>query len=324
MIRSMLLRRLAGGAAIMWLVSVIVFLSVHVLPGDARDVLLGQDATPEQYAALTRELRLDRPLTEQYLDWMGGLLTGNWGTSMVSSLSVTQLVTSKLGYTGLLTLCSMLLIIPLSIVIGARSAIRHGGLFDSVVTIITLIFSAIPGFAVAILVIYLLCTNVLHLLPAASIFDPTRPTVTQLSMVVAPTIAVTLSMIAYPIRMIRASMIEVLDSDYIMLARLKGQPERRVIFRHALRNARGAIVQANGLTLLFISGGIVFVETVFSYPGVGYGLVQAVNHRDVPVLQTLVVILAAVCVLINLLTDLAIIAVTPRLRTRVATPGEPS
>ncbi|MET7397027.1 ABC transporter permease [Dactylosporangium sp. NPDC005572] len=324
MIRSMLLRRIAGGLAIMWLVSVIVFLAIHVLPGDARDVLLGQEATPEQYAALTRELGLDRPLVDQYLSWMGGLLTGDWGSSLVSTLPVSELVTTKLGYTGLLTLSSLILIVPLSILIGAYSAIRHGGLFDSIVTVVTLVFSAVPGFAVAILVIYVLCTNVLHLLPAASIFDPTRPTAAQLDMVVAPTIAVVLSMIAYPIRMIRASMIEVLDSDYVMLARLKGQPEHRVIFRHALRNVRGAIVQANGLTLLFISGGIVFVETVFSYPGVGYGLVQAVSNRDVPVLQTLVVILAAICVIINLLTDLAIIAVTPRLRTRIAHSGAAS
>ena len=124
-------------------------------------------------------------------------------------------------------------------------------------------------------------------------------------------------MIPYPVRMVRAAMIDVLQSDYIMLARLKGLPEWRVIFRHALRNGLGPMIQALALTLLFLTGGIIVVEAVFSYPGVGYELVQAVNHRDVPVVQTIVVLLAAICVLINLLADLAIAFATPRLRTRL-------
>jgi peptide/nickel transport system permease protein len=165
------------------------------------------------------------------------------------------------------------------------------------------------------MVIYLFATNVFHWLPAASILNPDEPVWSQLNLVMAPAITVALAMVPYPIRMVRATMIEVLESDYVMLARLKGVPERQVIFRHALRNALGPIIQSLALTLLFLSGGIIVVETVFSYPGVGYALVQGVSQRDIPVVQTIVVLLAAVCVVVNLAADLAVAFATPRLRT---------
>ena len=317
MIKSMLLRRFAGGVLMLWLISVLVFATIHVLPGDAATSLLGHDVTPEQVAALTRQLGLDRPLLEQYGSWVGGLFTGDWGTSLVSTLSVSEIVRTRLTHTAILTVMSMVVLTPLAIVIGTASAIRNSRTLDNVTSIITLCLSAIPGFAIGVLVIYVFATNVFHWLPAASIIDPNASIWSQLNLVVAPTIAVVFSMIPYPIRMVRAAMIEVLQSDYIMLARLKGLPERQVIFRHAVRNGLGPMIQAIGLTLLFLSGGIIVIETVFSYPGIGYALVQGVDQRDVPVVQTVVVLLAGVCVLINLLTDLAVAFVTPRLRTRL-------
>jgi peptide/nickel transport system permease protein len=317
MIKSMLLRRLAGGLLMMWLISVLVFVTIHLLPGDAATTLLGHDATPEQFASLNRQLGLDRPLLSQYGSWMSGLLTGHWGTSLVSSLHVSQIVGSRMLNTAVLTVMSMAVMSPLAIVIGVASAVRNGRTFDNVTSIVTLCLSAIPPFAIGVLVIYFFATNVFHWLPAASVLDPDVPVWSQLNLVAAPALAVVFTMIPYPIRMVRAAMIEVLQSEYIMLARLKGLPERQVIFRHALRNGLGPIIQALGLTLLFLSGGIIVIETVFSYPGIGYALVQGVEQRDVPVVQTIVVLLAAVCVLINLGADLAVASVTPRLRTRL-------
>ena len=317
MIKSMLIRRLAGGLLMLWLISVLVFVTIHLLPGDAATSLLGHDATAEQFESLTRQLGLDRPLLTQYGVWIKGLLTGEWGTSLVSSLSVSDIVGSRLENTAVLTIMAMVVLCPLAIVIGTASAIRNTRTFDNITSIITLCLSAIPSFAIGVLVIYFFATNVFHWLPAASIIDPERSIWSQLDLVVAPAIAVVFSMIPYPVRMVRAAMIDVLQSDYIMLARLKGLPEWRVIFRHGLRNGLGPMIQALALTLLFLTGGIIVVETVFSYPGVGYELVQGVNHRDVPVVQTIVVLLAAICVLINLLADLAIAAATPRLRTRL-------
>jgi peptide/nickel transport system permease protein len=313
----MLIRRLAGGLLMLWLTSVLVFLTIHLLPGDAVTSLLGHDATPEQVESLTRQLGLDQPLLTQYGTWIKGLFTGEWGSSLVSSLSVSDIVGSRLENTGVLSIMAMLVMCPLAIVIGTTSAIRNGRAFDNVNSILTLVLSAIPGFAIGVLVIYFFATNVFHWLPAASIIDPERSVWLQLDLVVAPMIAAVLSMLPYPIRMVRAAMIDVLQSDYIMLARLKGLPERQVIFRHGLRNGLGPMIQALALTLLFLTGGIIVVETVFSYPGVGYELVQAVNHRDVPVVQTIVVLLAAICVLINLLADLAVAVATPRLRTKL-------
>jgi peptide/nickel transport system permease protein len=226
-------------------------------------------------------------------------------------------VGTRLENTAVLTIMAMVVMCPLAIVIGTASAIRNGRAFDNITSIITLCLSAIPSFAIGVLVIYFFATNVFHWLPAASIIDPDRSIWSQLDLMVAPAIAVVFSMIPYPVRMVRAAMIDVLQSDYIMLARLKGLPEWRVIFRHGLRNGLGPMIQALALTLLFLTGGIIVVETVFSYPGVGYELVQGVNHRDVPVVQTIVVLLAAICVLINLLADLAIAFATPRLRTRL-------
>lgn len=316
MLKTILLRRVVGGVFILWLISVLVFAAIHLLPGNAATILLGtQDTTPGEVASLTRQLGLDQPLTDQYGHWIKGLVTGAWGTSLVSSLPVSQIVRTRIENTGVLTLISMLILSPLAVLIGTVSAIRRNRVTDHVTSVITLCLGAVPGFAIGVMVIYVFATNVVHWLPAASILNPDESVWSQLNLVIAPAIAVVASMIPYPIRMVRATMIEVLESDYVMLARLKGVPERRVILWHAMRNGLGPIIQALALTLLFLSGGIIIVETVFSYPGVGYALVQGVEQRDVPVVQTIVVVLAAVCVVINLLADLAVAFATPRLRT---------
>jgi peptide/nickel transport system permease protein len=315
-LKTILLRRLIGGIVTVWLISLLVFAAIHLLPGNAATILVGHDdAAPGEVASLTRQLGLDQSLAVQYGRWFKGLFTGDWGTSLVSSLPVSYIVRTRLENTAVLTLISMLILSPLAVVIGTVSAIRRNRMTDHVTSVVTLCLSAVPSFAIGVMVIYVFATNVFHWLPAASILNPGQPAWSQLNLVMAPAIAVVLSMIAYPVRMVRATMIEVLESDYIMLARLKGVPERQVIFRHALRNALGPIIQALALTLLFLSGGIIIVETVFSYPGVGYALVEGVSQRDIPVVQAIVVLLAVACVIINLLADLAVAFATPRLRT---------
>ncbi|MGX7678542.1 ABC transporter permease [Jatrophihabitans sp. DSM 45814] len=316
MIRTMVLKRLATGLVTVWLISVLVFVAIHLLPGNAAVELLGHDSTPEQLQILTKQLGLDRSVAYQYWHWVSGLFSGSWGTSLVSSLNVSTIVKTHLVNTAVLTLFTMLVTTPLAIVIGAYSAVRNGRAADNVISVLTLCLSAIPSFAIGVLVIYLLATNVFHWFPAASVLNPDASIWSQLKLTVLPTITVVLATIPYPLRMVRASMIDVLQSDYVMMARLKGLPERQVIFRHALRNVLAPMIQGLALTLLFLSGGIVVVETVFSYPGIGYALIQAVSQRDVPVVQTIVVLLALACVLINLLADLAVVLVTPRLRAR--------
>ncbi|MCW2523169.1 MAG: transporter permease, partial [Frankiales bacterium] len=227
MIRSMILRRVGTGLLTLWLISVLVFVAIHLLPGNAAVELLGHDSTPDQLQLLTKQLGLDRSLPYQYWHWISGLVSGNWGTSLVSSLKVSTIVKTHLENTAVLTLFTMLITTPLAIVIGTYSAVHNGRAADSVLSVLTLCLSAIPSFAIGVLVIYLLATNLFHVLPAASVLDPSASIWSQWKLTILPTITVVLATIPYPLRMVRASMIDVLQSDYIMMARLKGLPERK-------------------------------------------------------------------------------------------------
>jgi peptide/nickel transport system permease protein len=314
---AIVVRRLALGLLLLWLVSVLVFAGTHFLPGDAARVLLGRYATPDTLRILREQLHLTDPLVLQYWNWSKGLLTGNWGMSLVSPQSVAQIVSYRLTNSGVLVMISALIATPLAIAIGTYSATRARGWVDHAISLATLILAALPAFVIGIALVYLLSTNVLNLLPAASIVDPTAPLWTQPSVLVLPSLTLVLAVIPYAIRMVRASMIEVLESEYIAMARLKGLAEGRVVIRHALRNAIAPAIQASALNLLFMAGGVVVVETVFGFPGIGSALVEAVNERDVPVIQTLAVLVGAFYIVVNLVADLLVIFVTPRLRTRI-------
>jgi peptide/nickel transport system permease protein len=317
MIRAMVARRIAIGIGILIAISMIVFIAVHLLPGDAARTILGREATPYTLRMLRDQLGLSKPVPVQYLDWLRGLVTGNWGTSLVSSLHVSYIVGTHAENTAVLTVLTMVIATPISILLGAYSALRSGKTSDNVASVITLCLTAVPEFVIGIMMIFLFAASIFHILPAASLVNPSSSIFSQLRVTILPVATLVLGSIPYPTRMIRASMIDVLQSEYVMMARIKGLPERQVVLRHALRNALAPMIQASALTLLFLSGGVVVVETVFSYPGVGYALIQAVDQRDIPVIQTLVVLIAAACVIINLLADLAQIMVTPRLRARL-------
>lgn len=317
MIRQMLVRRLAIGIGIMWAISIIVFLVIHILPGNAALSILGRDATPYTLRTLTKQLGLDEPVPVQYWHWVRGMLTFNWGTSLVSQLKVTYVVRTRGENTLVLAFFTTLIATPLAILIGSFTAARSGKFSDSVTSVVTLVVAALPGFVIGIMLIYLLAANVFHVFPAASIISPYKPIWSQLNYCMLPVIVLVLTVIPYQVRMVRAAMIDVLQSDYVMMARLKGLPERYVLFRHALKNALAPMIQTAALNLLFLSGGVVIVETVFSYPGIGYTLVQSVNERDIPLVQTIVVLLAGLYVTINLVADLAVVLVSPRLRARL-------
>jgi peptide/nickel transport system permease protein len=310
---SLIARRLAVGLLIVWLASVLVFVVTILLPGDAARELLGREATPEALAALRAQMHLDDPPIVQYGRWVGDLVTGRWGQSLVSQNSVSEIVLTGAENTGVVMFLTTVIATPLALLLGVLSALRKGAV-DHVLSVLTLILVALPGFVIAVVLIFLLATTVLRILPAASLVDPSRSILSQLKLVALPTATLVLAVLPYPLRMIRASMAEVLRSDYVLLARLHGLPLRRVIIRHALPNAVATTIQATALNLVFLAGGVVVVETVFSYPGLGYALVQAVNNRDIPVIQTLVVMLAAFYVVVNLVADVLVILVTPRLR----------
>jgi peptide/nickel transport system permease protein len=316
--RGLIARRLAVGILIVWLASVLVFLATQLLPGDAAQELLGRNATPAAVAALRRQMHLDDPAFVQYWRWLGDLVTGHWGLSLVSQDTVAHIVLTGAQNTGLVMLLTTVIATPLALLAGVLGALRSEAALDHALSVVTLVLVALPAFVIGVSLIFLLATGVFHLLPAASLVDPSRSVLAQLNLLVLPTATLVLAVVPYPIRMIRASTVEVLHSDYVLLARLHGLPQRRVILRHVLPNAVATTIQATALNLIFLAGGVVVVETVFGYPGLGYAFVQAVNERDIPVIQTTVVLLAAFYVVVNLVADILVILVTPRLRVGAA------
>jgi len=312
-----ILRRLLLGLIVLILVSVLVFLATQALPGDPARAILGRSATPASLAALRRQLHLDRPVIEQYWTWVTGLLHGNLGTSLAAQEPVSTLLAPKLVNSAVLVALAAVLSIPLSIAIGAYAALKREKAFDQASSNLLLALAALPEFVVGLVLVILFATTVSHVLPAVSTIPPgSRPWNNWLALVL-PTLTLVIAVAPYVARIMRASMIEVLESDYVEMARLKGLPERTVLIRHALPNALGPVFQVIALNLAYLAGGIIIVEFVFNYSGIGGATAEAVVNHDLPVIQALAMLLAAVYVVVNLLADVATILVTPRLRTRL-------
>jgi peptide/nickel transport system permease protein len=310
-----LLRRLALGLLTLFLVSVVVFAATQALPGNAAIAILGRSATPARVAALTRQLHLNESAISQYLHWLGDIFEGNLGISAATQEPVTHLISGRILNSAFLVLVSALVAIPLSIALGVWMAVRRDKAADQVLSIGTLGLAALPEFVIGIVLVLLFGTNVSHILPAVSLIPPGDHAWNVPKEVVLPAATLVLAVTPYISRIMRASMVEVLESDYVTMARLKGLPSRTVIWRHAVPNAIVPAIQVSALQLAYMAGGVVVVEYVFTYPGIGSGLVDAVGNRDVPVVQALALIIAAVYVLVNLGADLITILVTPRLRT---------
>jgi peptide/nickel transport system permease protein len=309
--------RVLLGVATLVAVSIIVFASTPALPGDPARAKLGRDAPPAAVAAIDKQLGLNRPAAVQYLSWVGGLLHGDLGESLTSDRPIWDDLSSRLENSAFLVLVSALVSIPLAILIGVLSALWRDGLFDESMSFLQRALSSVPEFVVGLLLIALFATSVFRLLPAVSLVPPGvnpwdvweklwLPTATLVA-AVTPNIAL----------IVRAAMIEVLESEYIEMARLKGVSERDVLLRHALPNALGPTFQVIALNLAYLAGGVIVVESVFSYSGIGVALRDAVTNRDFTTVQAVAMIIAAVYVVTNLLADIATILVTPRLRTRL-------
>jgi peptide/nickel transport system permease protein len=312
-----ILRRLLLGIVVLILVSILVFLATQALPGDPALAILGRSATPASLAALRRQLHLDQPVIEQYWTWVTGLLHGNLGRSLAAQQPVSTLLGSKLVNSAVLVAIAAVLSIPLSIAIGAWAALRREKAFDTVSSLLLLALAALPEFVVAVVLVILFATTVFHALPAISTVPPGSWPWDNWEALVLPTVTLVLAVAPYVARIMRASMIEVLESDYVEMARLKGLPERTVLIRHALPNALGPVFQVIALNLAYLAGGIIVVEFVFNYSGIGGAIQDAVVNHDLPVVQALAMLIAAVYVILNLLADVATILVTPRLRTRL-------
>lgn len=313
-IMALAAQRLALGLLTLFLVSVAVFLATEVLPGNAAYAVLGHTATPGALKALEAQLHLNRGLLDQYWVWISGLFTGRLGTSLASGLSVWSQVAPRLANSAALVVFSGVIGTILGVALGTLAAIRKDGWFDHLSSIIALAVTSLPEFVVAIALIIVFSTVVFHLLPAVSLLAPGVSAWTQPKLLVLPVATLVIVIVPHIQRMMRASMIEALESDYVEMARLKGLKEWRIALIHALPNSIAPTVQVIGLNFLYLAGGIVIVEEMYNFPGIGQGLVNAVSDKDIPVIQFIVLVLAVFYVFMNIVTDIIALLATPRRR----------
>ncbi len=313
--RRMLLKRCLFGLVTLLVVSFVVFLATQALPGDAARAILGREATPERLAALREQLNLEGSLPSQYLNWLGSLLQFDLGTSLAAKQPVTGLIGPTLVNSSVLMLSAAVVATPLALAIGTWSALKKDSAVDHATGIVTLVLAALPEFVVGILLVLLLSTGLFHVLPAVYIGTPGQPVWNDPAQLVLPALTLVLAVLPYIVRIMRATMLEVLDSEYVQQARLKGVPEWTVIIRHALPNAVGPVAQVIALQLAWLVGGVVIVEYLFRFPGVGFQLIDAVANRDLPLVQALVLAIALFYVVVNLLADVVTLAANPKVRT---------
>jgi peptide/nickel transport system permease protein len=310
-----LLRRIGLGVLTLWLVSLVVFAAVIALPGDAATAILGKTATPDRVAALREQLHLNESVVTQYTQWLKGILTFDFGNSAATQQPVTQILSDRVANSAFLVFVASIIAIPLSIVLGVWMAMKRDRAVDSVTSTATLVLAALPEFVIGICLVLIFATGLFHIFPAVSLLAPGEKAWQDPQVVVLPAATLILAVVPYISRIMRGSTIEVLESEYVTMARLKGLPERQVIWRHAVPNAIVPAIQVTALQLAWMAGGVVVVESVFQYPGIGAALVDAVGNRDIVVVQTVTMLAAGIYVALNLAADLATIVVTPRLRT---------
>lgn len=308
---TMVARRLALGLLTLFVISVLIFSATELLPGDMAQAILGQSATPETVAAFRRELGLDLPAYTRYVNWLAGALQGDFGTSLANKRPISDLISMRLGNTLFLALYAAAIAVPLSLALGVLVALFRNSIFDRTVNALALTSISFPEFFVAyILIVYLAQTG---LFPSMTRISADTNFGEMVYRAFLPALTLTLVVTAHMMRMTRAAIINLLASPYIEMARLKGMKPMRIILRHALPNALAPIINVVALNLAYLITGVVVVEVVFVYPGLGQLMVDSVAKRDFPVVQAVALIFAAAYVLLNLLADVLSTLSNPRL-----------
>jgi peptide/nickel transport system permease protein len=323
---SFIVKRIVAGIATLVAVSILVFAACQVLPGDVARAVLGRDATPSSIQIVRARLHLNHSAPVQYLNWARGMVHGDFGTSLAASSTglvdqgpgqkfpVTAFVGTALGHTLALMVATAVLLIPLSILLGLAAAVRRDSLLDRVIGTVTLAVVAVPDFVVAVVLILLLALA-WPVFPAVSLVDTSRSIFAQPQVLALPVLTLLAAMLAQTTRMVRAGVLQTLEADYVRLAVLRGLPRGVVWRRYVLRNALAASIQVFAINIAWMFGGIIVIESVFQYPGIGLQLIQSLSSRDVPVIEAIAMIIAGAYVLINLAADLVTMALTPKLRT---------
>jgi peptide/nickel transport system permease protein len=310
----MIALRLALGIGLLFIVSLIIFGATELLPGDLAQQILGQGATPETLAALREQLGLNDPAPVRYWNWLSGALTGDFGVSLSNGRPISELIGARLGNTVFLALYAAALAVPISLVLGILAALWRNSIFDRAANAGALTAISFPEFFVAyILVLWLAQTG---LFPSMVRINPATTFGDRIYMTFLPALTLTLVVTAHMMRMTRAAIINLMASPYIEMARLKGLSPLRIVLRHALPNALAPIINVIALNLAYLITGVVVVEVVFVYPGLGQLMVDAVSNRDIAVVQAVALIFAGAYVALNLIADVLSTITNPRLMHR--------
>ncbi|MDC0949132.1 ABC transporter permease [Gammaproteobacteria bacterium] len=310
---AIVIKRLGLGAITLLVVSIIIFGAIELLPGDLAEAVLGQGATEETVAAKRKELGLDTPAPVRYFQWLGGAVTGDFGRSLTSDQPVSELIGPRFANTLFLAVYAAIIAVPLAITLGVLAALYRNSVFDRVANVATLTSISSPEFFLGyILVLFFAVNNAWF--PAISSLSDDMGLGEKLHRTFLPALTLVLVVTAHMMRMTRAAIISLLASPYVEMARLKGVPQRKVITHHALPNALAPIINVIALNLAYLITGVVLVEVVFVYPGIGQLLVDSVTKRNFPVVQACCLIFAATFILLNLAADVGSILTNPRLR----------
>lgn len=310
---SLVLGRLLIAVVTLLIVSFAVFFATTLLPGDTATILLGQAATPEAVAGLRNAMHLDEPALFRFLRWIVGLLHGDLGTSYANEMPVAELIAGRFINTMKLAGVTALFSVPIALSLGITAAMLRGSLYDRIVTILTIGVISIPEFMVATSAVLIFAVY-LKWLPALSFANEIHSLSDMLRVYAMPVITLTFVVSAQMIRMTRAAVIETLNTPYVEMALLKGATRARIVFRHALPNALGPIVNAVALSLSYLLGGVIIVETIFNYPGIAKLMVDAVATRDLPLIQSCAMIFCLGYLILITAADIIAILSNPRLR----------
>ena len=306
-------KRLALGVLTIIVISILIFLGVEALPGDVAEAILGQSATPETVAAFRKELKLDLPPHIRYFSWLGDFLRGDLGNSLSNKRPISGMIGWRFANTIFLASATAAIAVPLALILGMLAALYRDSLFDRIISMSTLSTISFPEFFVAYILIALLSVH-FNIFPSISSLNDTMPFWQKIYTIMLPCITLTLVTLAHMMRMTRAAIINILTSPFIEMAHLKGIKRTRVIFRHALPNALSPIINVIILNLAWLVAGVVVIEVVFVYPGLGQLLVDSVSKRDIPVVQASGLIFALTYVTLNLTADVLAMLSNPKLR----------
>ena len=308
------LKRLGFMILTMVAMSVLIFFLVEIMPGDVAQTVLGQAATEESVAALRESMGLDDPIHVRYFRWAGGFIQGDLGQSLyMRGVEISSIFWRRVGHSMLLALTAFLFYVPLSILMGILAGVKAGKPADSIISFIGLATMALPEFVSGIILITIFSVY-LELLPIASLIPIGGTIWGNLNILVLPALSITFVMFGYVSRMQRSSMIGVMNSDYIRAAILKGMPRRYVIFRHALKNALLPTITIIGMNMGWLFGGLIVVETLFGFPGLGSLTLSAIKTRDIPLIEACVLFITFIFVFSTFITDMAYAFFNPKIR----------